>query len=151
MVSDKRLNREKSLLHDKFNVKYGVTNRLSPTVVYVIGKTFLMPISNDVFSLDIIRREFKKSILRLIDKKSYLKKKFIFNFEIHESGVKKGKYSIATFEMYFSQEKNMPLKDIKAIGVYIKDGVIDVLNNLQNEIQNNGFDILRNKSILKYD
>ena len=42
-MSGVRLNTEKKIEHDSFEIKIGTTNKLNPVVIYVEGKAFITP------------------------------------------------------------------------------------------------------------
>lgn len=126
-----RLNSEKTIANNYFKVKIGTTNKVNPQVVYVEGKTFIKPINEkEDYNKDVIelKRAFNKTIQKYLTGDKVYIPKYIFDFQVAQSGISTQKKSFLTFQFLLRQRTDkqiMKLKDIKTASENLINNIID--------------------------
>lgn len=146
-MSGVRLNTEKRLDHDTFNLKIGTTNKLNPSVVYIEGKAFISPEEDkDDYSHDIseIKHSLRKSISSELEKTNAFDGKFILDFQVATNGIAAKKKSFMSFQFLLKQnhEKVKKLSEVKEES---SDMILKIANDLRDEISGHGFKIAKTK------
>ena len=113
---ERRLNRQYvKNIHPLFKTKYGTTNFKSPDVIFVFGNTQITPhyeSSDYSEAIDKLRYNFKTGVRSAIGNSSFDCRKYISNFNIADSGIKNGKKSCLTFELYLKQKETHPISEV---------------------------------------
>lgn len=128
----RKINSEKKIENDKFNLRIGTTDRMNPLVVYIEGRTFISPEEEkESYNRDIyeIKRALKNSISENIQQSNLFENKFILDFQLAENGVAKDKKSNLTFQFMLIQHKDNILKisDVHNNAHEVIDAIINVL------------------------
>lgn len=129
----KRTTKEYNIqLHDNLITSYGTINKHKPQVVYLSCKTWVEPRTDLDFDkvIENIFIEFKKELFNDILDSNFFDKKFISNFEIKTSSLKKEKKNFFNFEIYLKQKKLLDLNSLK-------DYMIDLFQPLINDLVEN--------------
>lgn len=142
-----RLNIEKKIKNDFFNIKIGTVNRLNPQVIYFEVRTFISPMEeygnyNYVFSS--LRKELSRNLTEKLSNNKYFNKKFILDFQVANSGVKVNKKSYLTFQLFLKQNGN-ELKELKEIKKISEPFMTEILNELKQNIIDFNFSITKTK------
>lgn len=122
---------------NNFKIKLGSTTYKNPEIVYILGNTYISPISDkNKFNEDIelLKLKFKTHIKDYINKSDIFENKFVCDFNIRESGLKKNKKSFFSFEIYFKQSGNsiIPLAELsKKINTFTNDITSKMTTDLQ--------------------
>lgn len=134
-MKQERLNSEKKIKHDFFNVKLGTINKNNPSTVYVNGSVFISPLLNkENYDNDIneIKNNFNKIIKSELKISNLFDNKFICDFDVRTSGIKPNKKSFLSFQYHLKQNKNNIMKlDI------LKNNVNQMINTVLNELEKN--------------
>ena len=146
-MSGVRLNTEKKIENDSFEIKIGTTNKLNPVVIYVEGKAFITPSEeNTDYSQDIseIKHALRRAISDSLSGNDIFDKKFILDFQVATNGINVGKKSFMSFQFLLRQKNETPLKltEIKEIS---ENEVINIANILRDSINCHGFSISKTK------
>ena len=139
-MSGVRLNTEKKIENDRFEIKIGTTNKLNPVVIYVEGKAFITPSEENVdYSQDIseIKHALRRAISDSLSGNDIFDKKFILDFQVATNGINVGKKSFMSFH-----ETPLKLTEIKEIS---ENEVINIANILRDSINCHGFSISKTK------
>lgn len=143
----RKINSEKKIDNEKFNLKIGTTNRLNPLVVYIEGRTFISPEEDkESYNRDIyeIKRCLKNSITKNIEQCDLFENKFILDFQVAESGVAKNKRSFLTFQFFLRQNKDNVLK-VKDVQDYASEVINNIVNSLEKAICEHDFALYKTK------
>lgn len=129
-----RLNTEKKIEHDTFRLKIGSTNKIEPKVIYIEGRTFITPTEEkDSYGSDIssIKHLMSTSIRKNLCSSPMFDEKFIFVFDIAESGMSINKKSFLSFQFLIKQKGDdiLLLKDVKEKAEPYIQSVMDDLSN----------------------
>ena len=148
-----RLNVEKKIKNDFFNIKIGTVNRLNPQVVYFEVRTFVAPLEeydnyNYVFSF--LRKELSNTLNNKLKNNDLFTNKFILDFQVANSGVKVNKKSFLTFQLFLRQ-KNDQLHDLKTIKKLSEPFITDLLETLKENIITSNFLIAKSKKETIYN
>ena len=146
-MSGVRLNTEKKLEHDSFNLKIGTTNKLNPAVVYVEGKAFISPEEErDDYSKDIseIKHGLRKSISAELEGTKAVEGKFILDFQVATNGIAVKKKSFMSFQFLLRQNTDTvrKLSEVKEESAPMIGRIAD---KLRDEITEHGFQIAKTK------
>ncbi len=143
-----RLNSEKTIEHNLFKIKIGTTNKISPKVIYVEGRTFIQPLNDKesyTTELTSIKRNFNRIIQNFIDADNLFSKKYILDFQVAQSGISPLKRSFLSFQFLLKQkneDKVLKLKDIKQKS---ENNIQEVLNSLTKCIRECDFEVTKTK------
>lgn len=143
----RRLNVEKKIKNDFFNVKIGTINRLNPQVVYYEVRTFITPLEdydNYASTFAFIRKELSRSLNEKLKMNDYFTSKFILDFQVANSGIRVNKKSFLTFQLFLRQ-KDGSIFDLKTIKKLSEPFILDLLNGLKENIINSSFLIAKTK------
>ncbi len=142
-----RLNIEKKIKNDFFNIKIGTVNRLNPQVIYFEVRTFISPMeeySNYNYVFSSLRKELSRNLTEKLSNNKYFNKKFILDFQVANSGVKVNKKSYLTFQLFLKQNGN-ELKELKEIKKISEPFMTEILNELKQNIIDFNFSITKTK------
>jgi len=143
-----RLNSEKTISNENFKIKIGTTNKVNPQVVYVEGKTFIKPLfEKDDYSKNIgeIKRSFNRIIQDNLNGHELYLPKYIFDFQVAQSGVSVNKKSFLTFQFLIRQRQDkmiIKLKDIKAASESLINKIVDEFSE---QVKSHDFTITKTK------
>jgi len=131
-------------------LKIGTTNKNTPLVIYLEGKTYITPREEkEEYERDI--RDIKSNIHRILTKglkdNKYFEPKYILDFQIANSGIKMNKKSFLTFE-FLLRQKNTPLLKLREIKEKNETFINETLNLIKETIRNRGFNITKTKNVL---
>lgn len=141
-----KLNKEYQLeVSDKIRTKIGTTNRNEPKVVYVHGRAWVTPMQEDDYEkvIDRISKKFKYGVKKMIVEDYLFSTKYILDFNLSTTAMGVGKKSFLSFDLFLKQERDIPLKELKAM---IADDIRALLFNLEEEFTNNGFILFARKN-----
>ena len=141
-----KLNKEYQLeVSDKIRTKIGTTNRNEPKVVYVHGRAWVTPMQEDDYEkvIDRISKNFKYGVKKMIVEDYLFSTKYILDFNLSTTAMGVGKKSFLSFDLFLKQERDIPLKELKAM---IADDIRALLLNLEEEFTNNGFILFARKN-----
>ena len=143
----KRLNKEYNIdINPSFKTKYGSTNHKKPEVIYIVGNTYISPSfeSNDYVSeVNGLKTSYNKLVSELISEySSIFDKNCIFDIDVCDNRIKKGKKTFLTFELYLKQKDCKQLPEIESI---IKKISINLTNNFKEKLYTKNFLCFRNK------
>ena len=129
-----RLNSEKKVDNQYFDVKIGTVSRLNPRAIYVEGKTFIKPLEKrDDYQSDIslIRHTLKNKLNNELRQNKLFEQRFILDFDIASSCVKYSKNSYLFFQVTMKQKNNPPIKldELKSLSENMITNVVDTLSN----------------------
>jgi hypothetical protein len=147
MENQLRLNSESTIDNDIFNLKIGTTNRLTPQVVYLEGRTFISPLeSQESYRKEIssIELGFRRLLNERLGKNSFFSPKYIMDFQVANSGLKPGKMSFLSFELLVKQcgKDLYKLKEVKEGNIgFIQETMAD----FSDIIKSNGFVMSKTK------
>lgn len=137
----KRLNKEYSVdTNNSFNVKIGATNCKKPEVIYLLGNTYISPIDNkDAFTEELIniKESFRSSIKCFLENSNDFDRMFVCDFDVRESGLRKGKKSFLSFEIYIKQRE---ISTILEAQDKLKDFIPFMTNKLSKILKDNNFE-----------
>ena len=142
-----RLNCERKIDHNTFNLKFGTTNKNNPLVIYIEGKTFITPNEiSDNYSKDIsaFKYELQRDIRKLLSKSKYFEGDFILDFQLANSGIKVGKKSFLTFEVLLKQPASKILK-LNEVKEQTQGEICEIINSLEQNIVEHNFSISKTK------
>lgn len=143
-----RLNSEKTILNENFKLKIGTTNKVNPQVVYVEGSAHIKPLKEqDDYSRDIVemKRFFNRTIQKYLTGDKLYVPKYIFDFQIAQSGISMHKKSSLSFQFLLRQRSDkqiMKLKDIKAASENL---INNIINEFTEHIKSHNFSITKTK------
>lgn len=143
----KRLNKEYNIdINPSFKTKYGSTNHKKPEVIYIVGNTYISPSfeSNDYVSeVNELKTSYNKLVSELISEySSIFDKNCIFNIDVCDNRIKKGKKTFLTFGLYLKQKDCKQLPEIESI---IKNISINLTYNFKEKLYTKNFLCFRNK------
>lgn len=141
-----KLNKEYQLnVSDKIRAKIGTTNRNEPKVVYIHGRAWVTPIQEDDYGkiIDSISKSFKHDVKKMIVEDYLFNTKYILDFNLSTTAMGVGKKSFLSFDLFLKQERDIPLKALKAM---VADDIRALLLNLEEEFTNNGFILFAKKN-----
>lgn len=147
MEHKRRPSTEKNLPHGDFRLKLGTINKKNPEVIYIEGKTFIMPLDDDMNYrniMQLIKRNFNFYISESLKKCNIFENKFILDFQVANSGIKMNKKSFLYFQVLFRQDRNkiLPIKSVKTLS---NDFINETVNYLKSLLINNNFYISKTK------
>lgn len=142
-----RLNIEKRIKNDFFNIKIGTINRINPQVIYFEIRTFISPMEeydnyNLIFSS--LRKELSRNLTEKLSNNRYFNKKFILDFQVANSGIKVNKKSYLTFQLFLKQNGD-ELKELKEIKKISEPFMTEILDELKQNIVDFNFSITKTK------
>jgi hypothetical protein len=144
----KRLNKEYSLdINNKIFIKYGTVDRNNPQIIYVLGKTWIYPLSVNDYDkiIESIKYNFRKKLKHLVFNNINFDNRFVCDFDINTNSLKLNKKNYLSFELFFKQSGYNNLEDIKCI----KDDVISIIKplieNLEFELNMCEFNLSKSK------
>ena len=142
-----RLNIEKNIKDDFFNIKIGTVNRLNPQIIYFEVKTFVSPLEeydnySHIFSF--LRKELSKILTNKLIDNEYFTKKFILDFQVANSGIKINKKSILNFQLFLRQKDN-DIKNLKEIKKISEPIIKELLFELKEKINSFNFLVTKTK------
>lgn len=143
----RRLTTEKTVNNSDFRLKIGTVNKSNPQVIYVEGRTFISPLEEEdsyTYYIQSIRKNFSSIISKELSKTKLFEDKFILDFQVANSGIRKGKKSFLSFQFLLRQPHNeiKQFKEIKTLSTEIMDNII---NSLKSIIIDNGFALSKTK------
>lgn len=142
-----RLNKEYKLnFNDSFNLIYGSVDRINPQVIYINGKTWILPQMKGENKTVIysILNTFKKNIKNAILNSTYFSNNYICDFDLNIPNTNDMKKHFLSFEIYLKQV-NQPLIDLKTIKPYIKNSFYNIINDFEQELRDNAFALTKSK------
>ena len=145
--SNLRLNAERKVSTNIFDVKIGTINRLNPMAVYIEGKGFITPNEeSEDYSLPIsnIKHTFKKAINDGLNKNRWFDKRFILDFDVATNGIKLTKNSFLTFQVTLKQKSVEPLQ-LKVLKEKVQPFISDIVDTLGESIETNNFTIKKTR------
>ena len=147
MDKQKRTSIEKQIENTFFRLKLGTVNRTNPEVVYLEGKTFIVPVDEErdySNTLKIIRKGFSNIINNRLFNNPYFKSNFILDLQVANSGIELEKKSFLTYQLLLRQnnDKAIELKKLKNLAFDFFSGVT---NELSDFIISNGFALTKTK------
>lgn len=122
---------------NNFKIKLGSTTYKNPEIVYILGNTYISPITdknNFKDDIELLKLKFKNHIKDYINNSDIFENKFVCDFNIRESGIKKNKKSFFSFEIYFKQNANniVPLVELsRSINTFTNDITAKITTDLQ--------------------
>lgn len=145
-TSKQRLSTEKKLNSDFFRVKIGTMNKSNPQVLYVEGRTFISPQEEDDYYsyMAQFRKNMNKYIVDTINKFGCFDNRYILDFQVANSGIKVGKKSFLSFQLFLRQKQDN-IKSLKEMKGTLQNFVDNVLFSLKENIIENGFNIYKTK------
>lgn len=147
-MAEKRLNAEKKIDSQYFNLKMGTVNRLNPKAVYIEGKAFITPseeMDDYAYSVNLSKKSFKTSISRSLMNSNIFDRNFIVDFDVAIGGIKVGKHSFLSFQVLFKQKNENPIL-LKSLKPLVEPMILSITNDLGKAMYNNGFSISKKKS-----
>ena len=142
-----RLNIEKKIKNDFFNIKIGTVNRLNPQVIYFEIRTFISPLEeydNYNFIFSSLRKNLSKNLMEKLNGNYFFNKNFILDFQVANSGVKINKKSYLTFQIFLKQNDDS-LKNLKEIKKICEPLITEILDDLKKNILSYNFLIAKTK------
>jgi hypothetical protein len=142
-----RLNVEKKIKNDFFNVKIGTVNRLNPQVIYYEVRTFVAPLEeydNYSFVFAFLRKELSRTLTEKLKNNEYFTNKFILDFQVANSGVRVNKKSFLTFQLFLRQKEDS-IVDLKSIKKLSEPFISELLEGLKENIIKSNFLIAKTK------
>ena len=144
----RRLNKEYKLdICNHINVKYGSVNRDNPQVVYVSGRCWISPNSNNSNCKDVIcdiEKNMRKNIkLFLIDGINF-DDKFILDFDVNTDNMANGVRKYLSFDFYLRQNENNK-KTLKELKPMLSSRLSTVVNNVVYQFNENNFSVDKKK------
>lgn len=138
---------EKKIDNKNFNLKIGTTNRSNPYVIYIEGRTFIMPLNDkESYNKDLFdfKKSLRDSIVKSINNSHLFEDKFILDFQVAESGIMKNKKSFLSFQFLLRQNRNrvLPIKEIKNEA---SETITYIVNTLEDTINNHNFNLSKTK------
>jgi hypothetical protein len=145
-TSKQRLSTEKKLNSDFFRVKIGTMNKSNPQVLYVEGRTFISPQEEDDYYsyMAQFRKNMNKYIVDTINEFGCFDNRYILDFQVANSGIKVGKKSFLSFQLFLRQKQDN-IKSLKEMKGTLQNFVDNVLFSLKENIIENGFNIYKTK------
>lgn len=143
-----RLNSEKTIANDYFKVKIGTTNKINPQVVYVEGKTFIKPLNEkDDYNKDIVelKRAFNKTLQKYLTGDKLYVPKYIFDFQVAQSGISTAKKSFLTFQFLMRQKADKQIMKLKDIKTASEDLINNIINEFSEHVKSHDFSITKTK------
>ena len=143
-----RLNSEKTIANDYFKVKIGTTNKINPQVVYVEGKTFIKPLNEkDDYNKDIVelKRAFNKTLQKYLTGDKLYVPKYIFDFQVAQSGISTAKKSFLTFQFLMRQKVDKQIMKLKDIKTASEDLINNIINEFSEHVKSHDFSITKTK------
>lgn len=143
-----RLNSEKTIEHNLFKIKIGTTNKISPKVIYVEGRTFIQPLNdkeNYTKELTSIKRNFNRIIQNFIDADNLFSKKYILDFQVAQSGISPLKRSFLSFQFLLKQKNEDNVLKLKDVKQKSENNIQEVLNSLTKCIRECNFEVTKTK------
>lgn len=143
----KRLNKEIKLnVSNHINLKYGSTNKDNPQIVYILGKAWISPNFNGEYEsiLNGIQSNFRKKIKKDVMESNIFENKFVLDFDLNSTNMKKGKKKFLSFDLFLKQNANnvMALKELNPI---ISNNIKSIANDLVYNFHTNDFDVTKKK------
>ena len=139
----KRLNVEKRIKNAPFSAKIGTVDRLNPASLYVTGKMYITPKENRSDygeSIKQIKTNLDRILRRFTGNNTFLNRDYISNLEVAKNGIKYGKNSYLFFQIIFSQKfSNEVCKNMDEINKILTPGVLSILNEFNEDIEEHGF------------
>lgn len=133
-MKQERLNSEKKIPNDIFNIKIGTINKKRPSVIYLDGSTFISPLlDKEDYTDDVkeIKCELDNIVKNALRNSKLFEKNFIGNFDVRLSGIRKEKKSYLSFQYHLKQPKN----NIMTLN-YLKDNSNNIIDNIVNSLKN---------------
>ena len=143
-----RLNSEKTIANDYFKVKIGTTNKINPQVVYVEGKTFIKPLNEkDDYNKDIVelKRASNKTLQKYLTGDKLYVPKYIFDFQVAQSGISTAKKSFLTFQFLMRQKVDKQIMKLKDIKTASEDLINNIINEFSEHVKSHDFSITKTK------
>lgn len=142
-----RLNKEYKLnINDSINLIYGSVDRLNPQVIYLSGKTWILPQFDGEYEtiINLILNNFKKEIRNNILNSTLFSNKYICDFDLNTLALSEDKNTFMSFDIFVKQ-KNQPILDLKSIKPFINGIFSKLINNLENNFRENAFMLSKSK------
>lgn len=143
-----RLNSEKTINHELFKIKIGTTNKISPKVIYIEGRTFIQPLNDkSSYSAELtgIKRGFNKIIQNFIDSDDLFSKKYILDFQVAQSGISVTKRSFLSFQFLLKQKNEDKILKLKDVKQKTESNIQNILNLLTQCIKEYDFNVTKTK------
>lgn len=137
---------EKKIGHEDFRLKIGTTDKASPLVIYLEGRTFIAPLEEkDTYKKDItgLKIALKDIVRKHLHDNEYLDKRFILTFQVASNGLSLGKNSFLSFEIIFKQKGEV--KKINTLKTLIADFVNTIAEEFKETIKDNNFSLSKTK------
>lgn len=147
MEKQKRSSVEKKIDNRFFRLKLGTVNRMNPEVIYLEGKTFIIPIDEDrdySNTLKVIRKGLSRIVNNALFNNKHFKSNYILDLQVANSGVILDKKSFLTFQLLLRQ-KSESINDLKRVKSNCESFFNSITNELSNFIKEHGFVITKTK------
>lgn len=98
----KRPGKEIKFTENEFTIKYGTLNQYMPDIIYLRGKTRIIPNKRMDYTERVkkMRKQFIETVTRQINFNNNFTKQHIIQFATNENGLTYNKVSILKFEIY---------------------------------------------------
>jgi hypothetical protein len=142
MLKERKCKEIKLNLDNNFNIKYGTFNKYNPQSIYIIGRAWIKPISDDFTEcIDEIKNSCLKNKLQSLTNSKVFLNKSIINIDLAEKRMNKNKESLLQFEIHLLQSEEKKLNDF-----FLIEDIKTISNDITNTIQTIGSDIIEIKN-----
>ena len=147
MEKQKRNSVEKKIDNQFFRLKLGTVNRMNPEVIYLEGKTFIIPVDDDrdySNTLKIMRKGLSRIVNNALFNNKYFKSNYILDLQVANSGVSLEKKSFLTFQLLLRQYPEA-INDLKKVKNNCEGFFTSITDELGDFIKEHGFVITKTK------
>ena len=142
----KRFSKELKVNNESFNVKFGTINIKDKHSLYILGTTYIFPVTkkedylNDIY---LMQKNIKFLTKKIIYETKCFSKNFMFDLDVRGSGVKFDKKSFLSFEIHLLHNNSFnKLSDINEdVGELVKN----ITKNFENILIKNDFNNSKKK------
>ena len=131
----KKLNKEFNMEWcPEIATKMGTINKDNPQVIYICGRTWLMPSDEDNFPGDMsrIKHRFSRTLSSILSSSDFFHTKTVLDFGVNTENLMLKKKKFLSFEFFVKQKGRLPLKEIRdAVRTTFRPLILELNENLQ--------------------
>lgn len=143
----KNLSREYKIGHEgNIEVSIGTTDRINPIVIYINFKTWLFVDDNGNYSEELsnLSRRIRYLTKKTLINNSLFESKYILDFDMNGETFTKRKIKYLDVGIYLKQKSEQPLS-IVSLKDMLKDNLLDMSQEIETSLIDNGFKVNRSK------
>lgn len=138
----KRLCKEYTISTDgKFRLSYGTIDKDNPSVVFITGKTWVIPpsVCDMKDRVGNVLKDMRTTVRKAVFRRMSITDKYILDFDMKPESIVPGRKKFVSFELLVKQRNGSQNKDIKLIMSEMSDIANKIAYGLEASLNKNSF------------